>query len=172
MPNYQQGKIYRIVCNTTGLVYIGSTTMSLNQRFSCHKIDFKRKNKTFSSSLVLENNNCEIHLIEEYPCETSEQLRKREAYYCSIYDCVNKRKAFCELEERINYKRQWASNFRANNPDKVMENTKKYCDIKKQRITCECGANISLSSQYKHVKSSSHIKNISNKSIDTYDVCA
>lgn len=160
MPNYQQGKIYKIVCNTTGLVYIGSTTMSLNSRFSCHKIDFKRRNGGNSSSLVLENNNCKVQLIEEYPCETGVQLRKREAYYCSIYDCVNTRKAFCELEERINYKRQWATNFRTNNRDKVLEMTKKYNDIKKQRVTCECGANISLSSQYRHVKTSSHIKNI------------
>lgn len=164
MPNYQQGKIYRIVCNTTGLVYIGSTTMSLNRRFSYHKSGSVQQNAS-SSKLLFEHQNCEIQLIEEYPCETNMQLRMRENYYYSIYDCVNKQKPFCDLDERINYKRQWANNFRANNRDKVLEISRKYCAIKKQRITCECGANISLSSQYRHVKSSGHLKNISDKSI-------
>ena len=30
--DYSQGKIYKIVCNKTGLVYIGSTYRSLEQR--------------------------------------------------------------------------------------------------------------------------------------------
>jgi predicted GIY-YIG superfamily endonuclease len=36
MPNYQNSKIYKIRCNTTGLVYIGSTTQSLKQRLDQH----------------------------------------------------------------------------------------------------------------------------------------
>ena len=37
MRNYSNGKIYKIVCGTTGKMYVGSTTkMYLNQRLSAH----------------------------------------------------------------------------------------------------------------------------------------
>ena len=40
--DYSKGKIYKIVCNTTGLVYIGSTCKSrLCQRLSGHVGDYK-----------------------------------------------------------------------------------------------------------------------------------
>jgi len=53
MPDYQKGKIYKIVCNETGLVYIGSTTQALSQRLQGHKKNYK----TFK---VLENDNYNI----------------------------------------------------------------------------------------------------------------
>ena len=43
MPDYQQGKIYKIVCNTTGLLYIGSTTQKfLSSRLSGHMRNYKK----------------------------------------------------------------------------------------------------------------------------------
>ena len=36
------GKIYKLICNVTGLVYYGSTTESLKQRLSEHKNKYKR----------------------------------------------------------------------------------------------------------------------------------
>jgi len=56
-------KIYKIICNTTGLCYIGSTNEKyLSSRLSKHKYD--SKNKNISSKKVLENNNYHIELIE------------------------------------------------------------------------------------------------------------
>jgi predicted GIY-YIG superfamily endonuclease len=40
--DYSKGKIYKIVCNKTGLVYIGSTCRSLEQRLKEHVYDSKR----------------------------------------------------------------------------------------------------------------------------------
>ena len=37
MVNYQNAKIYRIVCNVTGKQYIGSTVSNLSTRLSQHK---------------------------------------------------------------------------------------------------------------------------------------
>ncbi len=38
MPDYSKGKIYKIVCNTTGLVYIGSTCEpTLARRLAGHR---------------------------------------------------------------------------------------------------------------------------------------
>ena len=36
MPDYQQGKIYKIICKETGEIYIGSTVRPLKQRKNCH----------------------------------------------------------------------------------------------------------------------------------------
>jgi hypothetical protein len=40
MPDYSQGKIYKIVGN--GLTYYGSTCQSLSKRFQEHKTDYKQ----------------------------------------------------------------------------------------------------------------------------------
>ena len=36
MPDYKKGQIYRIVCNITGKIYVGSTTQSLSCRLAAH----------------------------------------------------------------------------------------------------------------------------------------
>jgi predicted GIY-YIG superfamily endonuclease len=80
MVNYNNGKIYKIVCNTTGLVYIGSTTKNkLCERLTQHKSRFKKYNEgdniKYSSFLVLENNNYNIILIENYKCNSKDELK-------------------------------------------------------------------------------------------------
>ena len=89
MVNYYNGKIYRIVCNETGKQYIGSTTSSLSTRLCQHKKYFK-DGKSGTSREVLKNNNYNIILIEDYPCERKEQLLQQERYYIETMDCVNK----------------------------------------------------------------------------------
>ena len=43
MPNYKDGKVYRLDCLTTNKVYIGSTCYkNLSQRLSDHVSKFKR----------------------------------------------------------------------------------------------------------------------------------
>ena len=43
MVNYQQGKIYKIVCNMTGMVYVGSTCeQRLSQRLARHVLNYKK----------------------------------------------------------------------------------------------------------------------------------
>jgi len=89
MVNYLQSKIYRIVCNQSGKIYIGSTTTSLSSRLSQHKKLLKSL-KSGTSKEVLENNDFSIVLLEDYPCERKEQLLQRERFYIETMDCVNK----------------------------------------------------------------------------------
>ena len=93
MVNYQQGKIYTIVCHTTGLVYYGSTCEpSLARRLDCHKRSYmcaKYKVKC-TSTKVLENDNYGIFLAENYPCNNKDELRMRERFYIENNECVNK----------------------------------------------------------------------------------
>ena len=92
--DYSQGKIYKIVCNKTGLIYIGSTYRSLEERLkehvdNCKKYLDKKSNHLISSIYVIYYNNYTIELIENYPCLNRKELEKKEFYYISNSDCVN-----------------------------------------------------------------------------------
>lgn len=96
MVNYQNGKIYRIVCLVTGKVYIGSTCEPiLARRLSGHVVNYKRykkgKQNHCTSFLILENENYRIELIENYPCANKDELHTREGYWIEKTNCVNKR---------------------------------------------------------------------------------
>ena len=74
------GKIYSIVCKTTGKHYVGSTCFTLQKRLKEHEYNYKNK-RTCTSWQVLDNNNYEIILLEENKFESRKDLLKREGYY-------------------------------------------------------------------------------------------
>lgn len=94
MPDYKQGKIYKIVSNQTEDIYIGSTVQALSVRLACHRRDYKNykdgKHTNVTSFDILKYGDAKIYLIEEYPCDNKEQLFAREGYYIKKLDCVNK----------------------------------------------------------------------------------
>ena len=93
MVNYQNGKIYKLVCNTTGLVYFGSTCEpTLARRLHQHKNSYMCVNVKVkcTSTKVLENDNYGIFLVENYPCNNKDELRMRERFYIENNECVNK----------------------------------------------------------------------------------
>lgn len=81
--NYQNGKVYGIYSSSTDKIYIGSTTQPLCKRLQQHKTEAKmydtgtKAYKTTSYDLV-KMPDCYIELIEMYPCNTREELSKRE----------------------------------------------------------------------------------------------
>ncbi len=100
MPNkydkadYSNGKIYKIICNKTELVYIGSTCATLEQRLKRHayycKSYMEKKSNSFITSIyVIYYNDYKIELIENYPCNSKKELEDREYYYISQFKCVN-----------------------------------------------------------------------------------
>ena len=68
MNKYNNSKIYKIIDNTNGSVYIGSTTQSINKRLSEHISNYKRylngKYHYNSSFEIIKNGNCKIELLE------------------------------------------------------------------------------------------------------------
>ena len=95
MVNYNNGKIYKIVCDTTGLMYVGSTTKKyLSQRLDKHRSQFKGwkngKSHYVTSFKVLENNNFTIVLLELINCNSNDELKGRERFYIQSLVCVNK----------------------------------------------------------------------------------
>ncbi len=86
MPDYKKGKIYRIVCNTTGEQYFGSTTRTLGRRLCGHR----SPSNQCASRQIIERGNYEIILCEEYPCDNKQQLHERERFWIEIHNCINK----------------------------------------------------------------------------------
>ena len=99
MSKYSQAYIYGIRCNTTNLLYIGSSIKPMKTRLTKHLTDLKgylginpRPRCYRSSFEVLMNENYEMFKIEDYPCETKHELEIREGLHMiKNKGCVNKR---------------------------------------------------------------------------------
>lgn len=93
MPNYANGRIYAIRAPGTDMVYIGSTTLPLSRRMTEHRCHYKfwaEGKPRYSSFKLIEIEGAYIELIEEFPCETKEQLNKREGEIIrATPNCVN-----------------------------------------------------------------------------------
>lgn len=94
---YQNGKIYKIISNQEDYMYIGSTIQQLDDRFGNHKRDYisyqKGKKRYITSYELLKHDNCQIILIENYPCNSRKELFAREMYHINQNNCINKVKS-------------------------------------------------------------------------------
>jgi hypothetical protein len=100
MVNYKLGKIYTIRSSETVGVYVGSTCQSLAVRFGGHKSDYKKYKNIITISNIFNYGveNAYIELLENYPCNSREELHKREGEHMRMMEnCVNK------LKPRINH---------------------------------------------------------------------
>lgn len=142
MPNYEQSKIYKIVCNETGEVYIGSTTLYyLCNRISSHKSAYRCdvKNQCASKNIIARNN-FTAELIEKYPCESKEELKKRERHWientencinvCRPYVTKTEKKELCkELNKRYKEKR---TQYQKDNKEQIAVKAKEYREEHKE----------------------------------------
>lgn len=99
---YSKGKIYKLCIKSNiqndGEIYIGSTIEPyLCNRIGKHRSDYKRfldgKMNNILSFKLFEKyglNNVEIVLLENYPCNSKQELHARERYYIENNLCVNK----------------------------------------------------------------------------------
>jgi hypothetical protein len=92
MPDYQQGRIYKLVSPHTDQVYVDSTCEKyLTDRKSGHKTDFKRwkvgKRKKVKSFELFElgEDDVDIILLEYYPCNSKSELHA--PYSCHSSFC-------------------------------------------------------------------------------------
>ena len=98
MTDYSKTKIYKIESHLGDKVYVGSTAKQyLSQRFQQHKSAYKgwkegKVNKVTSYDLFDEYGpeNCQIVLIEEYPCNSKDAKNAREGHYIKELNCVNR----------------------------------------------------------------------------------
>jgi hypothetical protein len=101
MPDYSQGKIYKIepICeHEENEIYIGSTTLKyLSSRMCYHKTSYNRwKSNTHGKVMSFELfdkygfDNCVITLIENVDTNTKDELLQKERHYIQSMKCINK----------------------------------------------------------------------------------
>lgn len=85
---YKNGKIYRIVSDSANLEWFGSTVQPLNVRMASHRRYLKKfqdgKGEKMPYCDILMQADAKIILVENFPCETKEELSKREQYWAAI----------------------------------------------------------------------------------------
>jgi len=137
MPNYQNGRIYVIRSFKTDNIYIGSTTQKLCKRMDCHRAKYKRwTNKLdcyYASFDIIKYRDSYIELYEKYPCNSKEELCKREGELIrNTEKCINKAiagrtsKEYREdNKEKLNKNSiEWHKNDYNNNPQKYKDKNK------------------------------------------------
>ena len=133
MVNYKQGKIYKLVDNTNGNIYVGSTCQTtLAQRLSEHVSKYKMymngKYNYVTSFEIIKNGNYDIVLLEACSCETKDELHARERHYIESLNCVNKYLK-CSKNRKEYKKKYYEANKEANK-----EARKKYYEANKNYI--------------------------------------
>ena len=99
--DYSTGKIYMIICNITGLRYVGSTKVPLKDRLNRHETDYRgymgllNKPRNFRGSAeCIINGDYNMYLLQDYPCETRKQLEHQESkwmlFMSQYYNLTNK----------------------------------------------------------------------------------
>jgi hypothetical protein len=142
MPDYKQGKIYVIKSRETDEVYYGSTTKALDERLRKHRNGFQNwinhgSCGYISSYEIVLFKDSYIELVENVPCNTMAELRRREGeiILSDISNCVNKQVPGQTRGEYYRRKRR-------------------------TRITCDCGAVVGKYSLSAHRKTKKHLKYI------------
>ena len=127
MPIYKQGKIYTVGCKTDDtLIFVGCTTQSLCERMAKHKYDSTKRPNICFYQYVDDWDNWYIELFENFPCNSKEELNKREGEIIREIGTVNKQIAgrtdkewYKDNKERILKQRKENYN---TNKDKILQN--------------------------------------------------
>jgi len=178
MPNYQNGKIYKLISDDTDEEYVGSTVMPLFKRFYDHKKNSKvNHSRLYLKMVEIGVDNWRIILLENYPCNSKDELTSREEYYRKKLNAKLNMKMCCTptKEETADTKAKYyeenkekiltiQAKYYEENKEKILttqakyreENKEKISATKAKRITCECGKKISNSNKSRHMKSKPH----------------
>jgi hypothetical protein len=170
------GIVYKIVCNQTGSLYVGSSEKTLEERMQRHKLDCKRWANgkygfTTSFPIILEDDyTAEVLEVVELKGETEkarkDELRRREEYWLDIYRnlpetrgyVVNKQNAYGHNQKESNRryyaehrgeKIAYSKEYHANHREELNAR-------KREKVTCECGLQVNRNSLVRHKRNSRH----------------
>jgi len=165
--NYKNGKIYKITSDQTDQIYIGSSVQTLKRRFADHKSSYKNYNgnKYMTSFEILKYENCQIELLEEFPCNNRTELHRKEGEWQKKLNCVNKYISgrtdaeYCQDNKKN--KNKYNKKYYQENQEKIKKNNTKYYqenqeDVKQRQYEkedCEiCGATLAHNGMLRHKK--------------------
>lgn len=184
MNKYEHGKVYKIVCNKTGMVYVGSTREKyLSRRLNRHKYDYKawvegRKKTGMTSFKIIENGDCEIILLESCPCKNVYELRNCERKWIETLECVNKkvpnrtRKEYRKIhKEKFNMRakkiretEKWKEYMKGYNKTYKQVNKERLKEVAREQCKCQCGSAVMKYNKQRHLKTKKHQNFVNKKS--------
>jgi len=175
--DYENGRIYKIepICDhKENEVYYGSTSQKLCKRMDAHRGNYNQWKKNGKARKVRVYDlfdkygieNCRIYLIENYPCDSKEQLESREGYYIKNNVCVNKYVAGRTPKQYYNDNKEKTKKYYNDNKEKLVEKQKKYYKDNKEKMynkskikyICGCGSCFRSAGKAQHEKSKTHKK--------------
>lgn len=127
MVNYSQGKIYKIVHNSSDNLYIGSTCEKLSRRMSNHRCDSNKPTNNMKIYKFIHENggwiNFRIILIQLWPCNSVDELRQREQYHIDLLKpTLNGSNSFgLNKEHKKEFMREYNKNYYIANAEKIKE---------------------------------------------------
>ena len=185
MPSFENGKVYKIVCNITNEFYIGSTEEpTLARRLADHVYRCKRwkvgKSRMITSYRIIDRNDYDILLIEKFPCDSRDELKARESFYQKQAKgdplFVNKKiegrtSAEYNVDNREKMKKYNADHkertkkWEEDNKERLFERRKQYREKHKERIkakdaekfTCLCGSCLRKRDKLRHERIKKHL---------------
>ncbi len=168
MVNYQNGKIYKVEDVGCNECYIGSTTKQyLSYRMSEHRcayikwtINKKQKNTVYEIFDKYGVENCRMVLVELFPCETKDELSKREAHFIKTSQCVNK---YIPCRTDKEYRMDNRTAILKKHTDFYHTNLEREREKKRAVHTCVCGSTYTYTNKSTHVKAKHHLEYIANQ---------
>jgi hypothetical protein len=132
MPDYQNGKIYKLWSpqGTEDEIYIGSTTDELYKRKNHHK-----SHKNCKSKILFEKyDDVRIEVLEKYPCNSKAELIKKEGEYIRANKCLNRNIPDRTPEEYREDNKERIQKYIEDNKEKIKEYNKEWYENNKEQI--------------------------------------
>jgi len=134
--------IYKIVCNETKRVYVGSTCRPIERRLKQHEKDYKRyldnKYHFISSFTVLERGNYNIVLLDSVLCNDKKHRDTLETLHI--------------LNENNTVNRVLPCDNKQHNTERIIEK------IPNEKFECVCGGRYIRQDKARHMKTKKHQK--------------
>ena len=129
---YENGKIYVVKCKYDDeLVYVGSTYLTLEQRFKKH---INAKTCSLYKLVYGDWYNWYIELYEDYPCKNKYILELRETEVQRQIATINKQLARRTKKQYHQDNREKIKQYREDNRDKILEKNKQYHQDNRDKI--------------------------------------
>ena len=181
--DYKNGKIYQILNHKTNDVYVGSTCQPLSKRMAKHRHNLNQTKpynyNIYQTMRKLGVENFYIELIENYPCDTVDELKAREGHYIRERGTLNthiegrtkqewykdniervKQQKKARYEDMKPYLLQQAKEYKEKHKEQFVEYRKNWLQRNKARLyekyICECGKEGTVQHKARHEKSLYH----------------
>jgi hypothetical protein len=160
MNEYANGKIYKVTSpDYPGEIYVGSTIMTLNQRWRVHK-----SSKTCQASRYFQETGIDrwkIELICDYPCSSRQALNFEEQKWIDRLGAnLNQYRAYQTYEQLQQQNRESKhrrrDQIRQDRKEHYQQNREAYLQKKAEPISCPCGVTVSRSHIASHRRSAHH----------------